>query len=150
MVLSALLPSPCGFEHPAQLAELPPVDLWITRGMQAHLAGNSRKILAICLLDSWRNWLFAWSSLPICVGNMFECAGLNPSFPWASGSPPANSLLAAPTSPHGPENCCVYLCLPPTLSRFPVTQACCCPTSLSGCTAAPATQGVGLGLACFL
>lgn len=55
--------------------------LWISEGMQSHLAGNSRKILAICLLDSWRNWLFAWSSLPICVGNMFECAGLNPSFP---------------------------------------------------------------------
>lgn len=66
---------------PRYLPELPPADLCISEGLQTHIAGNSRKILAICLLDSWRSWLFAWPSLPVCVGDIFECAGLNSSFP---------------------------------------------------------------------
>lgn len=49
--------------HPAWMCALPPAHLWVSEGLQAHFAGNSRRIPAICLLDSWRSWLFAFPSV---------------------------------------------------------------------------------------
>lgn len=123
--------------------------LWISEGTPAHLAGNSRKVLAICLLDSWRNWPFAWPSLPICVGTMFECAGPNPSFPRGLGSPPANALAAA----HQPTQAREPLCLlVPSRHRVPVPRHAGLllsykPQWLHCC---PCHTGAGLSLASFL
>lgn len=76
--------------------------LCVSEGLQAHVAGNSRKILAICLLDSWRSWLFAWPSLPICWRHIVMC-WIEPSLPRASRTFPASSVVAALTCPRGPD-----------------------------------------------
>lgn len=44
-----LLPLPVGLStlcssHPTRTPELPPVGLWMSEGLQTHLAGSSRKI----------------------------------------------------------------------------------------------------------
>lgn len=41
-----------------------------SEGPQAHFAGNSRKNLAICLLDGWRSWLPVRPSFSTCVGDV--------------------------------------------------------------------------------
>lgn len=114
------------------------------RACRPTLAGNSRKILTICLLDSWRSWLFAWPSLPVCVGDIVECAGLSPSFPEPSGSAPASERLGG--SPHGPESAAF------TCAFLPPVQCPCHAGLLLSCKPwwrHSATQGAGPGSGLF-
>lgn len=72
--LSARPLSSRGFEYhvlsscPTWMPELPPVILCVSEGLQATPLDTQGRFSPSA--HSWRTWLFAWPSLPVCQGHV--------------------------------------------------------------------------------
>lgn len=137
--------SPCGFErHVLQLPcpETRAAHLCVC--VSPHLRGPTgplhQKLQEECRhLPAGRLEELAPCPAPpshLCRGHYLNVLGWTlPS--WSPPGPLQPAHGRQPRQPVWARARRVNLCLPPSPSGFPVTQASCCPTSLHGCTAAP-------------